>query len=503
MSKKCYAYIRVSTVKQKEKSASFDAQRSAIEAYAKRSNITILDWFEEAETAAKRGRPKFNALVSLLRRNTNIGVIIHKIDRSARNLKDWADLGELIDKGIEVHFAHESLDLKSRGGRLAADIQAVVAADFIRHLRQEVRKGIEGRLGQGLFPNMAPIGYLDMGKGQCKAIDPIRAPFVQKAFGLYATGDFNLEQLRDRLYEIGLRTRGGNRIEKSSISLMLNNPFYTGRIYIRRTGESFVGKHEPIISVELFKRVQERLSGRKKNEGLKRKYLYQKMLVCHQCHKILIPELQKNRYIYYRCHTQKCATKCVREELITSQLVAQLSSLDVTVSELARLRALYDLRNKKNKADQGGKLSLLKLELGKLDDRMLRLTDLLLEGSIDKEIHSLKRSSIQDEKLRISEKIAALLDGEDETSTNLEQSLELISVFADKRFLEAGSEIVAIAKKVCSNFLVIQKQLVPIWAFPLSNVIKDESVLCGAPYHPASRTLDLSKIIRLLEDESL
>jgi len=74
------------------------------------------------------------------------GVIIHKIDRSARNLRDWADLGELIDAGVLVHFANESLDLHSRGGRLPADIQAVVAADYVRNLREETRKGLYGRL---------------------------------------------------------------------------------------------------------------------------------------------------------------------------------------------------------------------------------------------------------------------------------------------------------------------------------------------------------------------
>jgi DNA invertase Pin-like site-specific DNA recombinase len=57
------------------------------------------------------------------------GVIMHKIDRSARNLKDWAELGQLIDQGVEVHFSNETVDLNSRGGRLSADIQAVVAAD--------------------------------------------------------------------------------------------------------------------------------------------------------------------------------------------------------------------------------------------------------------------------------------------------------------------------------------------------------------------------------------
>jgi len=79
-------------------------------------------------------------MLNLLRRGKAQGVIIHKIDRGARNLKGWADLGELIDTGMEVHFANESLDLNTRGGRLSADIQAVVAADYITVLFVELSR---------------------------------------------------------------------------------------------------------------------------------------------------------------------------------------------------------------------------------------------------------------------------------------------------------------------------------------------------------------------------
>src|SRR5437763_6814708 len=123
------------------------------------------------------------------------GVVIHKIDRGARNLKDWADLGELIDQGIEVHFANESLDLHTRGGRLSADIQAVVAADYIRNLREETRKGFYGRIKQGLYPLPAPLGYLDMGKAKPKESDPAKASLVKKTFELYASGNYSLNML--------------------------------------------------------------------------------------------------------------------------------------------------------------------------------------------------------------------------------------------------------------------------------------------------------------------
>src|SRR5437879_8705467 len=181
---KYFGYIRVSTAKQGEQGVSLHEQRDAIARYSQQHSLEILDWFEERETAAKRGRPVFNQMLRLLREGKADGVIIHKIDRSARNLKDWADLGELIDQGIEVHFANESLDLHSRGGRLSADIQAVVAADYIRNLREETRKGFYGRIKQGLYPLPAPVGYLDMGKGKPKEVDLAKAPLVRKAFEL-------------------------------------------------------------------------------------------------------------------------------------------------------------------------------------------------------------------------------------------------------------------------------------------------------------------------------
>src|SRR5262245_10209653 len=85
------AYIRVSTVRQGDHGASLDAQRSEITAYAQRHSLVIAEWFEERETAAKRGRPVFGRLLKLLKAKRFCGVVVHKIDRSARNFYDWAE----------------------------------------------------------------------------------------------------------------------------------------------------------------------------------------------------------------------------------------------------------------------------------------------------------------------------------------------------------------------------------------------------------------------------
>jgi site-specific DNA recombinase len=178
--KTCFGYVRVSTVKQGN-GVSLEAQKEAILSFASRHNISISRWFEEKVTAAKRGRPVFNRMVTDLKRHRADGVIFHKIDRSARNFADWARIGDLAEAGIDIHFATESLDFRSRGGRLTADIQAVIAADYIRNLREETLKGIEGRLKQGIYPFKAPTGYRDNGRGRPKSIDPTKGPLVRRA----------------------------------------------------------------------------------------------------------------------------------------------------------------------------------------------------------------------------------------------------------------------------------------------------------------------------------
>lgn len=205
--KRYFSYVRVSTQRQGQSGTSLTEQQSAIERYARDWNLEITRRFEERETAAKAGRPVFLEMLKELRKGKAHGVVIHKVDRGARNLKDWADLGSLIDSGVEVLFAGESLDLNSRGGRLSADIQAVVASDFIRNLREETKKGIYGRLKQGFYPFPAVVGYLDAGKGNPKRIDSAQAPLVKELFEAYASGECGLVSLAERMYERGLRNK--------------------------------------------------------------------------------------------------------------------------------------------------------------------------------------------------------------------------------------------------------------------------------------------------------
>jgi site-specific DNA recombinase len=401
--KPCYGYIRVSTAKQGE-GASLDAQRDAITAFASRENLNIVAWFEEKETAAKHGRPIFNKMIRQLKRGAARGLIMHKIDRSARNLRDWALITELPDAGIDVHIATETLDFRSRGGRLTADIQAVIAADYIRNLREETIKGLNGRLKQGLYPFRAPIGYLDNGGGKPKTPDPIKAPLIKKMFTLYAGGSLSLRHLRDEMERGGLKSHVGKPLTLSSVAATLSNPFYTGIIEIKRTGKIWQGVHPPIISMRVFQQVQDRKAGRAGKKVTRHNHLYRGLFRCALCGGAMVPEKQKG-HVYYRCKTSGCKTKTIREERLEAAIVAKLANCQLSDDQASSLRQCWVERL--GRGHEGAVKRSLELRISDCRARLNRLTDLLIDGVLLTSDFDHRKRSLTLELATLEEDLAA------------------------------------------------------------------------------------------------
>lgn len=387
------AYIRVSTQKQGEKGSSLSEQRDAISQFAGKNGLTIAEWFEETETAAKQGRTQFSRMMRLLSRRKARGVIFHKIDRGARNLKDWNDIQELIEAGLDVRFAHESLDMQTRGGRLTADLLAVIASDYIRNLRDEVRKGMRGRLKQGLYPLQAPLGYLDQGGGKPKIPDPIRAPFIRQTFELYATGAYGLHALEAEMYRRGLRGRSGKRVRITTLAGILRRKFYIGVIDMKRSGILYTGIHEPIITRSTFERVQNILDGKLATRSIRHDFLFRRMIRCQSCGYFLIGELQKGS-VYYRCHTKTCPRHVVREDTIEREISEQFGR--VSLSELETNILLGQAHNLARHWGEELQKRERARELARrqLDDRLSRLTDAFLDGIVEKELFEEKKNSL-------------------------------------------------------------------------------------------------------------
>ena len=428
---KVFAYTRVSTVKQGEKGVSLQEQKDAILRYAHRNNLGISRWFEERETASKQGRPAFSEMLKLLRLRAAEGVIIHKIDRSARNLDDWVVIGKLVDVGIEIHFANEGVDLKTVAGRLSADIQAVVAAHYSRNLREEAKKGIYGRLKQGFYPLRAPIGYTDQGSAKSKLPDPSMAPLVIETFELYATGKISLPGLATHMYERGLRNRHGGPVTVNGLSTLLNNPFYVGIMRIKKTGDTYIGNHAPLISRVLFDQIQAILRGKTVDRATRHKFLFSRLVRCASCRYSLIGERKKG-HVYYRCHNRPfktppvCPMTAIREELLDESIQRTLETITLSDRELHYLRQQIEPHHQRADQEREQQIQAARLQLDALRTRASRLTDLFLDGSLQKTIFEEKQKAYVWDEAELKRKLTLLEDGSEAPYKEVERFVELL-----------------------------------------------------------------------------
>ena len=478
----------MSTVRQGERGVSLPEQKSAIERHATRNNLQITRWFEEWETAAKKGRPIWNAMLKELRKGTSQGVVIHKIDRSARNLKDWADLGELIDQGVEVHFANEALDLHSRGGRLSADIQAVVAADYIRNLREEAKKGIYGRLKQGFYPLRAPIGYLDQGAGKAKTIDPVKGPLVKKAFELYGTGQWSIPTLMDELCRRGLRNHAGGRVTRNGLHTILRNPFYTGVMRIMASGETYLGNHEALISKSLFDRVQDILHGRVGTRVNVHDFLFRRFVKCAQCGYSLIGEWQKGN-AYYRCHTKSCPKTSIREESIVATVHDALKIIEFSQPEKAYLKErIAELKENWIK-DREAQLQALKVRIAQVIERLNRLTDAYLDQALEKEMFEERKAALIHERRTLEDQMKDYEANRRSVPEELRKFVELASDAYSLYKMAEPTKKRRLLRIVTSNCSINQKKIDFVYATPFREVASREKDTDCRPSKEIGRTL--------------
>jgi site-specific DNA recombinase len=452
--KPCFGYVRVSTVKQGE-GVSLEAQRDAILAFALKNRIEITQWFEEKETAAKAGRPVFGAMLKLLKHKMAAGVVLHRPDRAARNFADWAKIGDLSDTGIDVFFASESLDFRSRGGRLSADIQAVIAADYIRNLKEEIHKGQSGQLKRGLYPFSAPLGYQNNGGGKHKTIDPIKGPMVRRVFELYASGEHSMRTLLIEMDRMGLRTHAGTRVPKASLEAMFGNPFYTGVIHIKRTGQVHGGTHEPLIPASLFERVQQLRLGKCGKKVTKHTHTFRGLFTCAHCGTAMIPEAQKG-HVYYRCHTPACVTKTIREEQLEDAIISVLSHTTFSNEQLDHITDTLTLGIKNHNASSPS--SSHRLQLEQLNKRLEKLTDALIEKLIESDVFNTRKERLLLDKAALEEKIA---DDPIRRATpwHIRQFLELVKNLCSSYKIALPTEKRQIVQMATSNRTVSGKNI--------------------------------------------
>ena len=417
--KKAVIYTRVSS-KEQEEGFSLLAQLKLLKEYAAKNDIQIVCEFSDVETAKQAGRQKFNEMVCFLKESPSVNIIlVEKTDRLYRNMPDYVTIGNFLSKGLAVHFVKEDWvfhkDSQSYQ-KLMHDIRVVLAKHFIDNLSEETKKGLYEKAETGVFPALAPFGYLNVGDSKDPDIrlielDRVRAPLVKTLFEMYATGRYALSQLRDEAHRRGLRSRTGKKLSKSRMEKMLKDPFYYGAF--RWGGKLYEGTHAPLISKELFDQVQAVLKGKKAHGYQKQHLAYMGIMRCGDCGCSITGEMKKGgRYVYYRCtnYHGDCpsAKRYYREEYIDQQLSKLVDGCYIDEERLSLIREGLKQSHTDEKAYVDSQMTLLNDRYTLLRNRLDNLYADKLDGKITEDFYAEKRSVWSIELQEVEAQIAAL-----------------------------------------------------------------------------------------------
>ncbi len=261
---RCVIYTRVSTKEQADEGYSIPAQREACRRLIQDRGWTFVkEYSDRGESARTADRPQFQAMLQHLAEDPSIDIlVVHKLDRLARNLEDHVTVRAMLRRyGMQLVSVTETLE-ESASGKLVEGILAAIAEFYSANLSQEIKKGMAEKARQGRWPSQAPIGYRNIRmqglgrRGEAIIVpDEDQAPLVRQAFELYATGEWPLNRLYEEVTKRGLRNRMGKPLSRSKLATLLHNRIYVGRVVWN--GEDHDGVHEPLVSRELFERVQE------------------------------------------------------------------------------------------------------------------------------------------------------------------------------------------------------------------------------------------------------
>ena len=350
--KRAVIYARVSSKEQEKEGYSISAQLKLLKDYAAAESFTVAHEYIDVETAKQAGRTAFGEMVAWLRAHPDVRVIlVEKTDRLYRNLKDWVTIDEL---DAEIHFPKEGVVLTGdarSSEKFMHGIKVLMAKNYIDNLSEEARKGQQEKAEQGIWPTKAPLGYLNVtGPDGRKviAVDPELAPIVTKLFEWYATGEYALKELAKKARAVGLAyKKSGAPVPASTVHSILRNQLYAGRFEWK--GKLYQGKHAPLVSVELWERVQGVMDGRNasKHRRMTHDFAFSGLIACAKCGCSVVGEIKKQKYIYYHCtgyadkcrgEPATCRRKYVREEVLEQQFTAMLGQLhfDDEVLEWAR-----------------------------------------------------------------------------------------------------------------------------------------------------------------------
>jgi site-specific DNA recombinase len=414
-----FLYARKSTDVEDKQVLSIEGQIAELRQIAKRDNLAIADTFVEKQSAKMPGRPIFNDMLRRIERGEAQGIICWKIDRLARNPVDGGQIQWLLQRGVIQHIRTHDRSHYPNDNVLMMSVELGMANEYIRQLSANTARGLRQKARQGIYPGLAPFGYINDPITKTVIIHRENAALVRKLFETYATGSVRLEDLASIFERSGVVSRNKHRVHISRVSFMLQNPFYYG--HFRYAGEVYEGTHEPAITKELYDKANAVLHKRSRAPEVKSPPApYCGLLRCGGCGMSITAEQkvkrQKNgnvhRYTYYRCTRKSKLMRCkeppVRSEPLEAELNSLISQFAMPQEWAAPLNALLDEESRRAAGSVLDTIQELRAKVRGISADIARLIDLHVAQDIDRDEYLKRRRALMAEKKSVEERVARL-----------------------------------------------------------------------------------------------
>src|SRR3990167_7504560 len=413
-------YCRVSTEEQAEDghhslATQLKLCKRAIEESNKFKLIDDGVFEDPGRSATNMNRPGLQDMLLKIPDDKTIrAVFIQDTDRLARNALDHMQIKAIMKKhDVELFSVSQPGITDSPEGNF---IDLVIAG--VNQLQSQITsrktlKSLEQKFWDGWWPTGVASGYLNAGdpsdeKKRIITVDEERAPLIQEAFNMYVTGDYSVYEVRDALYKKGFRTHAGKRLAHSKMIEILKNQFYYGEM--RWRGLVGVGKHKPLITKEIWERVQLVMAEHTRYACRRQKFnfILRGLTYCANCGQRYTAEHhQKKNKSYYHCNRSgdqiKCHDKYVEVWDLEQQIADLFKYIEFTPSFkerlVARIEKIYGSRK----------------EVINKEKRSLNTQKMLLEKKRDVAEEKLFASLITDDdftrvKVKIKEQVEAIQD---------------------------------------------------------------------------------------------
>src|SRR3989338_4276100 len=339
-------YARKSMEAEDAQALSIESQVREMTALATRENLEIVEIKRESHSSKDVGQlAVYNQLLDDIRCGKFNGILTWAPDRLSRNA---GDLGAVVDllaqkKLVELRTYTQTFtnNPKEKFMLMIVGSQAKLEND---QKIINVKRGLRARCEMGLRPCTAPTGYLNEKHVDKKCqvrLDPKRSSTVRKIFEKIGDDKWSGRQTYRWLLKIGFKTHTGKRFSLANLYILIRNPFYYGEFeYPKGSGEWYQGKHEPLITKELFEKVQSNIQDQYIPKTESKEFAFTKLIKCGYCGSGITADEKfrklknggANRHVYYFCTTARnidCKNPPISEPDLIAELIKLMDKVDL------------------------------------------------------------------------------------------------------------------------------------------------------------------------------